>query len=149
MSSHYAVLGVSPSASPEDIRAAYRSLLLTSHPDKTGGAVARISVLRLKEAYEALSDPQCRAQYDKKLGSHLRPFLGSGLDLYTLETFVETDGIWARDCPRCSAQAAIVLTEEDLEAGTPDGAGGLQLAAPCLSCSLWITVQYEEVEDLE
>jgi len=41
------------------------------------------------------------------------------------------------------------LKEADLEMGTPDGLGGYQIMVPCLSCSLWITVLYEEEDEEE
>lgn len=62
---YYAVLGVDPDASPEDIKSAFRRLAREHHPDATGGD--RNSEQRYKEASEAyavLSDPSKRRQYD-------------------------------------------------------------------------------------
>lgn len=150
---HYSVLGVDHLASAETIKAAYHRKLLASHPDKTGRADSG-AVARIKAAYRAVADPARRAAYDaelqeacKKLGFLIT---GAGLDVYTLESFAADDGapcVWRRDCPRCTAQASFELTEEDLDAGTPDGLGGYQIMVSCQSCSLWITVQYEECED--
>jgi curved DNA-binding protein CbpA len=64
----YAVLGVEPHASAEDIVRAYRRLALTSHPDarpKDPGASARFRALT--HAYVVLSDPVQRADYDRTL----------------------------------------------------------------------------------
>ncbi|MEX2538251.1 MAG: J domain-containing protein [Actinomycetota bacterium] len=62
---YYEVLGVSPEASAEDIRSAFRRLARTHHPDATGGDPA--SELRYKEiseAYAVLSDPRKRQEYE-------------------------------------------------------------------------------------
>jgi curved DNA-binding protein CbpA len=60
----YELLGVTPGASSEEIRAAYRRLSLTYHPDH-GGTPAFFR--QLLHAYEVLSDPEHRAEYDRSL----------------------------------------------------------------------------------
>ena len=67
--SHYEVLEVSPKASPEVIRAAYRSLMQRYHPDKNpGNAGIAEKAARIAQAYDVLSDPGRRAAYDSSLG---------------------------------------------------------------------------------
>ncbi len=64
---HYKVLGVSPEASPLEIRAAYVHLLKRHHPDRAGpdeGAENSIEVQRIVGAYRILKDPASRAKYD-------------------------------------------------------------------------------------
>lgn len=58
----YAVLGVDKNASQEEIRKAYRKLAMTHHPDKGGDAE---TFKNIQKAYETLSDPELRAQYDQ------------------------------------------------------------------------------------
>jgi curved DNA-binding protein len=58
---HYQTLGVEKSATQEDIKKAYRKLASTHHPDK-GGDTATFQ--KIQAAYEVLSDPQKRKQYD-------------------------------------------------------------------------------------
>ena len=61
----YAVLGVSPDASPDEIRGAYRRAARASHPDlHPGDASAAERFKRVQVAYEVLGDPVRRAQYD-------------------------------------------------------------------------------------
>ncbi len=59
--SHYDTLGVSKSATPEEIKKAYRKLASQHHPDK-GGDTAKFQ--QVEEAYRILSDPNQRQQYD-------------------------------------------------------------------------------------
>jgi curved DNA-binding protein CbpA len=63
MSDYYEELGVSKSASPEEIRAAYRRKAKSAHPDRKGGSDAAMA--KINRAYETLSSPQRRLTYDK------------------------------------------------------------------------------------
>ncbi len=58
----YSILGVSRSASPDEIKKAYRKLAHQHHPDKTGGDDKKFK--EVNEAYQVLSDPAKRASFD-------------------------------------------------------------------------------------
>ena len=58
---HYQTLGVEKTATPDEIKKAYRKLASKHHPDK-GGDTAMFQ--KVEEAYRVLSDPQQRQQYD-------------------------------------------------------------------------------------
>ena len=63
---YYEVLGVERDATEEDIKRAYRKLAVKFHPDKNpGDHAAEERFKELGEAYEALSDSQKRAAYDR------------------------------------------------------------------------------------
>ncbi|HYH18348.1 MAG TPA: J domain-containing protein [Azospirillum sp.] len=66
MSTPYEILGVSPSASAEDIRKAYRKLAKTWHPDLNAGRPdAEQRFKEISTAYDLLSDPDKRARFDR------------------------------------------------------------------------------------
>jgi hypothetical protein len=60
----YAVLGVEPSASQDEIRRAYRRRVRAAHPDMGGSADEFQSV---RDAFEAVGDPESRARYERTL----------------------------------------------------------------------------------
>lgn len=65
---HYDILEVSPRASAEVIRAAYRSLMQRYHPDRHADAAqATERAAEIALAYDVLSDPERRRAYDETL----------------------------------------------------------------------------------
>ncbi len=63
---YYEVLGIDKSASDADIKKAYRKLAKQYHPDvNPGDTVAEAKFKEANEAYEILSNPQKRSQYDQ------------------------------------------------------------------------------------
>ena len=60
---HYSVLGTTQSATPDDIRQAFRARALVAHPDK-GGDPGEFE--RLRRAYDVLVDDEARAAYDEE-----------------------------------------------------------------------------------
>jgi DnaJ family protein B protein 4 len=64
MTSYYDILGVSREADDTTIKKAYRKLSLEFHPDRNPAPEAKARFQEISEAYEHLSDPQKRAEYD-------------------------------------------------------------------------------------
>lgn len=58
----YEILGVGADASPAEIKAAYRKIAKSVHPDAGGG---RDQFQTVSHAFEVLSDPKKRAEYDR------------------------------------------------------------------------------------
>ncbi len=66
----YEILEVSPHASAQVIRAAYRCLAQLHHPDKNSGSEAASERLaQINFAYGVLSDARKRWRYDQRLGT--------------------------------------------------------------------------------
>ncbi len=63
---YYKILGVEKSASPDEIKKAFRKLAHQHHPDKVGGNEGKFK--EINEAYQVLSNAEKRKQYDQ-LGS--------------------------------------------------------------------------------
>lgn len=73
MKTYYTVLGVSPSANDDAIKKAYRALAKKYHPDlNPGNEEAERRFKEIGEAYETLSDPARRKEYDQLLAAQAR-----------------------------------------------------------------------------
>ena len=64
MPTFYEILGVDKNASESEIKKAYRTLSLEFHPDRNSSIEATQKFQEISEAYETLSDPQKKEEYD-------------------------------------------------------------------------------------
>ena len=76
---YYEVLGVSKTASDDEIKKAYRKLAKQYHPDMNpGDKEAEKKFKEINEAYEVVSDPEKRAKYDQYGHAAFDPGAGAG-----------------------------------------------------------------------
>jgi curved DNA-binding protein len=65
MEDYYAILGITQSATQEEIKKKYRELAKQHHPDKNASRTPSVEFFKkIQSAYEILSDPAKRAAYD-------------------------------------------------------------------------------------
>jgi molecular chaperone DnaJ len=89
---YYAVLGVTATAGPREIRQAYRRLARQYSPDVNfWEATARSLFDEIAEAYRVLSDPEARAMYDRFGGSLVHDGVDGGRRGEDVHASVELD----------------------------------------------------------
>jgi len=64
----YAILGVKPTASEDEVRSAYRAIARECHPDVAKSPEAAERFALISKAYSVLRDPDTRKRYDMMLG---------------------------------------------------------------------------------
>jgi DnaJ-domain-containing protein 1 len=84
---YYDMLGVKPDATPSEIRSAYRKRARLVHPDKNPDEEAETKFRELSAAYQTLSDPSTRKQYDAS-GVKVDPKQAGGHAEFSLDPFV-------------------------------------------------------------
>lgn len=62
--SYYEILGITKQASTQEIKQAYKKLVVKFHPDKNPNEAKQEKFLKITEAYETLKDPEKRRNYD-------------------------------------------------------------------------------------
>ncbi len=82
MENLYNVLGVAPNASDDDIKKIYRSLAMRFHPDRNDAPGAEARFKSITKAYETLSDPVKRGEYNQSLNHRI--ILDAELEAYGL-----------------------------------------------------------------
>ena len=88
---YYKILGVSRTASPEEISAAKNRLAKKYHPDANmkDGIDTTKKMQRILEAYRILSDPKKRASYDRKVFGKPSSDSDRNFDLFNLHNNIE------------------------------------------------------------
>jgi molecular chaperone DnaJ len=64
---HYQTLNINPTATPAEIKQAYRRLVKLFHPDSNSKTASHEEIVRLNVAYEILGDAQQRQSYDRQI----------------------------------------------------------------------------------
>lgn len=71
MENLYAILGVAPNASDEEIKKVYRSLAMRYHPDRNDAPGAEARFKAVTKAYEILSDRTKRDEYNQSVNHRI------------------------------------------------------------------------------
>lgn len=77
---HYDMLDLDCDATQEEIRRAYKVMAMKWHPDRNKAKYAAERFMKIKEAYDVLSDKRRRAEYDEMLNGDTTEASGSVLD---------------------------------------------------------------------
>ena len=138
---YYQVLGVPRSASQEDIRTKFRRLALEYHPDRNRDPSAQERFKEINAAYQVLSDPQKRAQYDRF--GHVGAGRGSGFEGFEnfggfgdiFDAFFGGFGARTRRAPQRGRdiQAGTTISFEEAVFGV-DREIDLERVEPCREC---------------
>ena len=136
---YYTLLGITRSASPDTIKAAYHRALLRLHPDKQRPSAndpsPTANIGLLQDAFLTLSTTTQRAAYDAQ--HELSRKAPRPAQVVSLEDFDFSDAQWSLAC-RCGGMYKV--TEDDLERG--------RHLVGCEDCSEVVWVGYEMVEDV-
>jgi curved DNA-binding protein CbpA len=71
MENLYAVLGVAPNATDDEIKKVYRSLAMRYHPDRNDAPGAEVRFKSITKAYEILSDRSKRDEYNQSVNHRI------------------------------------------------------------------------------
>jgi diphthamide biosynthesis protein 4 len=143
---HYAILGIPTTATPDQIKAAYRSAVLHSHPDKsTTTTKSQLQFLSIQRAYETLIDPGQRKDHDATLASQSAKqdvHINEKVDISDMDLVIQGDDEQQQSCLSwsCRCGGCYVVSVEDV--ATQQGIIMHPLAPPllipCSTCSLYI-----------
>lgn len=86
MKDFYKILGIDKNASQDEIKKAYKKLALKYHPDRYTGADANERMSEINEAYDTLSDPEKRKQYDNPAANGFSGFGGFDFSNFDFDT---------------------------------------------------------------
>jgi molecular chaperone DnaJ len=91
---YYEVLGISKTASADEIKKAYRNLAFKYHPDRNSGdKVAEEKFKEINEAYDVLSDEKKRADYDS-FGTSNSHYSGTNNSYNRNNNFTNEETFW-------------------------------------------------------
>ncbi|KAK8950681.1 hypothetical protein KSP39_PZI003079 [Platanthera zijinensis] len=156
---HYEILSVDERASYDEMRENYKAAILTSHPDKVFAKSGenhpsgdqQDAFLRVREAWEVLSDPKSRESYDNLL-------LASRNEVDVVDGEISLEEMMGQahndvhellyQC-RCGDFFSITSVELGELVGSVKAAGRqASVVLPCGSCSLKIRVIIDASTDL-
>jgi curved DNA-binding protein CbpA len=141
MENYYSILGLSVAAAPGEIKKAFREMAKKLHPD-TGGKDSSVEAMRrLLAAYQVLSDPYRRSEYDRAYRRFVKP-----------QGFDYRDFLRERGDPESQAKLIFFLLlhlEEEEAISIWDRQGGLDFPMHrCLDREDWMDCCFILAEEL-
>lgn len=122
---YFSILGVSPAASLDEIKKAYRLLAMQYHPDKNDCIDAHSSFSEIKEAYEVLTNVEKRKKYLQQQGHHFNTKRQGSQDeistfgvlqnALSIERRVAQQDIFRMDKNRLKEQLLSLLSEKNMQ----------------------------------
>ena len=122
MTNYYEILGISQNASVCEIRKAYMALALQFHPDKNKEPGAEEKFKEILEAYEVLSDPDKKANFDRK-GDYSKFLKCDSCHSYFMNSEllkIHNEGFHAQTGYKCFMCGEYFDTNEDLLSHEPE-----------------------------
>lgn len=110
----YAILGVSRSASPDEIKQAYRKLAMKHHPDRGGD---QNQFQEIQQAYEVLGSAERRAQYDRPRPQNININWGGGGFQDIFDIFRQQQGFGGQTQRRGHVRLELWVSLEDVARG--------------------------------
>jgi molecular chaperone DnaJ len=130
---YYMILGVSPQATPDEIRRSYRRLAMAYHPDKQGDDKVALAHFReIQEAYETLRDPVKKEAYlqerwyERSMGvkaSESLPLTPANIlkEVISLERYIAIHDPFRMDQSALMAQLQRILSDDAVDMLTCEG----------------------------
>jgi molecular chaperone DnaJ len=124
---YYSILGIDRNATNQDIKKAFRKLAFKYHPDHNSDTDSEQKFKEVNEAYEVLSDPHKRANYDRYGHAGTEGIFGRGFDNFgfgglgdIFDAFFGGAATVTRQAPRRGAdlQYQLSITFEEAAFGT-------------------------------
>lgn len=153
---HYTILGIPTTATLDQIKAAYRSAVLHSHPDKlttTSSSNSHPQFLAIQRAYETLIDPVQRKDHDTTLASQSAKrdvHINEQVDINDMDLVRQEEDeqqqqqylSWSCRCGGC-----YIISVEDVatqQQGMMHHPPPPPLLIPCSTCSLYIQLTTQD-----
>ena len=129
----YETLGVAKNASQDEIKKSYRKLAREFHPDKNAGDKdAEERFKEVQTAYDVLSDPEKRKQYDRFGSQNGRPVRRAAARMSISATSTSATSISAT-CSAASSAAVVRAARQARSAGNRSAATTSRLSFICRS----------------
>lgn len=120
---YYHLLGLTPGASADDIRRAYRALAFKWHPDRNPDPAASVQFTRIHAAYTVLKDPVKRAEYNYRRYTANPAYRAKPVAIHTADVLREARALYEKthrldpfriDHDRLAFETGLVITPHNI-----------------------------------
>lgn len=145
---YYAILGISKTATQDEIKKAYRKLASQYHPDKTGGDTKKFQ--DIQRAYDILSNTDSKFKYDNQGAGHFQPPPGFGnindiFNMFNMRNFQHTQQVFNFGI-HLNLEEIIHDSVKTLQINTPHGSKFVEINVP-MGIDSGQSVRYDNILD--